>query len=264
MNIRTKMISLLALLFAVLIALEITVQKQVLMPSFAELERADAETSMTRIGYALDMTLDGVELSASDWGNWADVYHYVQSPGAEFVNANITAVGMKQLKVNAMLHRRFTRQLRRCQAPGHWIRASLSTSTWPSSRHCRRTFPGAELRHGQGSQRLAAYQSGRDDAAAAPVLDGSGAGEPLGMVVMGRLLTPREVFMIGRQAQASLTMLAERPASGGARVAETGTSTQVTKSFSDIYGTPLMSFAWMYRGGSRNAATPPSPMPRST
>jgi sensor domain CHASE-containing protein len=57
MKIRTKMISLLALLFAVLIVLEIAVQRQVLMPSFAELEREDAETSKKRIGYALDMSL---------------------------------------------------------------------------------------------------------------------------------------------------------------------------------------------------------------
>jgi hypothetical protein len=46
-----------ALLFAVLIVLEIAVQRQVLMPSFAELEREDAETSKKRIGYALDMSL---------------------------------------------------------------------------------------------------------------------------------------------------------------------------------------------------------------
>jgi hypothetical protein len=36
MNIRTKMISLLAVLFAVLIVLDIAVQKRVLMPSFAD------------------------------------------------------------------------------------------------------------------------------------------------------------------------------------------------------------------------------------
>ena len=63
MNIRTKMISLLALLFTVLIVLEISIQKQVLMPSFAELEREDAETSMKRIDYALDSTLEGLGLS---------------------------------------------------------------------------------------------------------------------------------------------------------------------------------------------------------
>src|ERR1019366_3284913 len=100
---RTTIISLLALLFAVLIVLEIAVQKQVLMPSFAELEREDAEASMKRIDYALNMTLDGMQLTAADWGNWADVYQFVQSPNVAFVNSNITPVAMKQLKVNAML-----------------------------------------------------------------------------------------------------------------------------------------------------------------
>src|SRR5271170_8031826 len=101
-NIRSKMISLLALLLAVLIVLEIAVQKQVLMPSFAQLEREDAETSMKRSGYALDMTLESLELSAADWGNWADVYQFVQTPNTAFVKTNITPVAMKQLKVNAM------------------------------------------------------------------------------------------------------------------------------------------------------------------
>ena len=71
MNIRTKMVSLLALLFVVLIALDIAVQSRILLPSFAELERDDAKISMTRIGYALDQTLDGLQLSATDWGDWA-------------------------------------------------------------------------------------------------------------------------------------------------------------------------------------------------
>ena len=103
MNIRTKMISLLALLFAVLIVLEISIQKQVLMPSFAELEREDAQTSMKRIDYALDATLESIESMTGDWGNWADAYQFVKSPNVEFVNTNVTAASMKQLKVNAML-----------------------------------------------------------------------------------------------------------------------------------------------------------------
>ena len=61
MNIRTKMVSLLALLFVILIVLEIAIQKEILMPSFAELERDDAKTSMKRISYALDMRLDGLD-----------------------------------------------------------------------------------------------------------------------------------------------------------------------------------------------------------
>ena len=90
MNIRTKMLSLLALLFVVLAVFEIAIQREVLMPSFAELERDDAKTSMKRISYALDMTLDGLALSATDWGNWADVYQYVERPNAAFLKANIS------------------------------------------------------------------------------------------------------------------------------------------------------------------------------
>jgi sensor domain CHASE-containing protein len=69
MKIRAQIISLLALLFAVLIVLEIAMQEHVLMPSFAELERDDAKTSMTRIDYALNVTLDNLQLRAADWGD---------------------------------------------------------------------------------------------------------------------------------------------------------------------------------------------------
>jgi sensor domain CHASE-containing protein len=103
MKIRTKIISLLALLFVVLIVLEIAVQQQVLMPSFAELERDDARTSMKRIDYALTTTLDSLELSAADWGNWADVFRFVETPTLQFVTANITPVALKQLQVTSLL-----------------------------------------------------------------------------------------------------------------------------------------------------------------
>ena len=102
MNIRMKVVSLLALLFVILIVIEIAVQREVLMPSFADLERDDAKVSMRRIDYALDMALDGLELTAADWGNWQDVYRYVQAPNNAFVHSSITPTAMKQLHVNAL------------------------------------------------------------------------------------------------------------------------------------------------------------------
>src|ERR1700728_3478874 len=103
MNIRMKVVSLLALLFVILIAIEITVQREILMPSFAELERDDAKVSMRRIDYALNVSLDSLELTAADWGNWDDVYRYVQGPNENFVRTNITPVALKQLQVNAVM-----------------------------------------------------------------------------------------------------------------------------------------------------------------
>src|ERR1700677_1960048 len=103
MNIRTKVISLLAMLFVILTAIEIAVQREILMPSFAELERDAAKVSMRRIDYALDVSLDTLELTAADWGNWDDVYGYVQVPNENFIRTNITMVALKQLQVNAVM-----------------------------------------------------------------------------------------------------------------------------------------------------------------
>jgi two-component system, NtrC family, sensor kinase len=241
MNIRTKMISLLALLFTVLIALEIAVQKQVLMPSFAELEREDAETSMRRIGYALDTTLDSLEVTAADWGNWADVYQFVQAPNAVFVNANITPVAMKQLKVNAMLI---------VDLDGGYVLSSAKSldtgEPLDLDLAARKSLPAdfpwrQNLRDGKPARGLMRTNRGVMMIAAAPVLDGSGGGQPLGMVLLGRLLTPLQVQMIGAQAQASLAMLPVRTFTGAEEIAETDTATQVFKTFKDIYGRPLMS-----------------------
>lgn len=242
MNIRTKMIALLALLFAVLIVLEIAVQKQVLMPSFAQLEREEAETSMKRIGYALDSTLESMELTAADWGNWADVYQFVQSPNLEFVRANVTPTAMKQLKVNAMLivdlNGSYVVSSARSLDTGEPLNLDLAArKALPEDFPWRRN-----LVRGKSARGLLRTNRGVMMMAAAPVLDGSGGGAPLGMVIIGTLLTPAQVQMIGAQAQASLAMLPDHPSTGGDEIAETDASTQIFKSFPDIYGRPLMTF----------------------
>jgi two-component system NtrC family sensor kinase len=234
------MISLLALLFAVLIVLEIGVQNRVLMPSFAELERDDAETSMKRIGYALDTTLDSLELTAADWGNWADVYQFVQSPNAAFVKANITPIAMKQLKVNAMLI---------VDSNGRYVLASAKNLYTGEAMDldlvARKSLPAdfpwrRNLEQGTSARGLLRTNRGVMMIAAAPVLDGSGSGKPIGMVVMGRLLTAVQVHMIGAQAQATLAML-DGASALGEQITETEAATQVLKPFMDIYGKPVMS-----------------------
>ncbi len=242
MNIRTKMISLLALLFAVLIVLEIAVQRQVLMPSFAELEREDAETSMKRIGYALDMTLESIESMTGDWGNWADAYQFVQSPNVDFVNTNVTAASMKQLKVNAMLIVDLNGDYLLSSAR-IWDTGEALDLDFTARKALPEDFPWRKnLADGKPARGLLRTNRGVMMTVAAPVLNGSGSGQPLGMVIMGRLLTPAQVRLIGAQAQASLAMVRDHLSAGGEEIAETDASTQIFKSFMDVYGRPLMTF----------------------
>jgi two-component system, NtrC family, sensor kinase len=61
-------------------------------------------------------------------------------------------------------------------------------------------------------------------------------------VIMGRLLTPFQVHLIGTQAEASLTMLPATPLSGAEQITETDAATQVVRPFMDVYDRPVMSF----------------------
>jgi diguanylate cyclase (GGDEF)-like protein len=217
------------------------VQKQVLMPSFAQLEREDAQTSMKRIGYALDMTLDNLELAATEWGDWEDVYQFVQSPNLAFTN-NVTPVALKQLKADVILivdlNGRYVLSSARSLDTGEPLDIDLA-----ARKALPEDFPWrGNLAQGKPVRGLLRTNRGAMMMAAAPVLNGSGSGQHLGMVILGRLLTSTQVQMIGAQAQASLTILQNSPPTGGEQIAETDTLTQVVRPFMDVYGRPLMSF----------------------
>jgi two-component system, NtrC family, sensor kinase len=237
MNIRMKVVSLLALLFVILIAIEIAVQREVLMPSFADLERDDAKVAMRRIDYALDMALDNLALTAADWGNWQDVYRYVQAPDEAFLRTNISPTAMKQLHVNALAI--VDLQGNVVLASGQDLSGANMDLDFTRQKALPVNFPWrANLTAGKPAKGLIRTDRGAMMLAAAPVLDGSGSGRPLGLVFMGQLLTPSEVRELGARAQADLSLL---PAGvTGERLIETDTVTQVERSFEDIHGQPLM------------------------
>jgi two-component system NtrC family sensor kinase len=242
MNVRTKMISVLALLFAVLIVLDIGIQKLVLMPSFAELERDDARTSMKRIDNVLNMTLDNLQLNAAEWGNWADAYKFVQGLNPEFVTTNITAAALKQLQVNTVML---------VDLKGNVVVASSgdleSGAPLDIDLSANRVLPAnfpwrRNLAEGKLAKGLVKTNRGIMMLAGAPILDGSGRGSWMGMVIMGRILTPQQARQIGAQAQAAVSMNEDHGPRGAAELIETETeaATQVSRRVTDIYGNPLM------------------------
>ncbi len=239
MNIRTKVISLLAMLFVILIAIEIAVQREIVMPSFAALERDNAKVSMRRIDYALDVSLDGLELTAADWGNWDDVYRYVQAPTEDFVRANITPVALKQLQVNALMIADLDGNVVLSSARGRAAGAGPAID-FAGLEKLPADFPWrGELAAGKSARGLIRTNLGLMMIAAAPVLDGSGGGRPLGTVIMGQLMTPERVQALAARAQAALSIEPSARPIVGQEVSETDTTTRIEQQLSDIYGRPL-------------------------
>jgi two-component system NtrC family sensor kinase len=238
-SIRSKVIALIGAIFLILGLAQVLVEKQVVMPSFAELERADARTAMRRIEYALESTLNELSLSAADWGNWADTYRFVQDHNPEFIAANISNIALRELNANALIivddGGRFVQAKDLDLQSDQPLKLDLTThDALPAD------FPWqANLRDGKAARGLLPTNKGILMLAAAPVLDGAGRGPSRGLVMIGRLLSPTVVQHIGAQAQAELAMLAPEEVAGQELV-ETDTQTRVYRAFGDVYGHPIM------------------------
>jgi two-component system NtrC family sensor kinase len=244
MNIRTKMVSLLALLFVALIALDLAVQSRILLPSFAELERDDAKTSMKRIEFALGQTLDGLQVTAADWGNWEEVYGFMQTLDPVFVSRfaklNVTQLSMKQLQANVLLIVDLHGNLVLSNAQDFNSGTNLDLDL-VNRKVLPENFPWRRnLATGQPAQGLIQTNLGVMMLAAAPILNGTGGGQPAGLVIMGRLLELPQVELLGAQAQVAVSVTQDRGSVHGEQVVETESQTQVYRSFTDIYGQPVL------------------------
>jgi len=239
-RIRAKVTALIAALFVVLGIAQLAVLKAILLPSFAELERSDAHVAMRRIQFAFDSTLERLELSATDWGNWIDTYKFEADRNREYVTDNITDVGLRQLNVNVLFI--VDQQGSFVLAHGIDLHNSgplgldlLAEPGLPPD------FPWrANLRAGQKARGYLRTNLGILMLAGAPVLDGNGHGPSRGMVMMGRLLTAGEIASIGSQAQVELTA---QPYSGdflGDRLEENGNLTHVYRPLLDVDGHPIL------------------------
>jgi len=240
-KLRSKVVLLIGAIFLILGAAEVLVERLVILPSFAELERADARTAMRRIDYTLERTLAELAVSATDWGNWADTFRFAQDHNSEFVAANITDLALRQLNVNLLLV---------VDRDGGFVHArdlDLQTDRplgldLAAHRPLPADFPWrSNLRDGIPARGLLQTNRGPLLLAAAPVLDGHGGGPVRGMVILGRLLSSAVVHSVGAQAQADLTQLAPEPGAPAERLVEDDTATYVYRRVDDLYGAPVVS-----------------------
>lgn len=240
MSIRSKVIALLTLMFAILSVLAIAIQTEVVMPSFTRLERANALTSMKRVRYAMDRDLEALQVDAMDWANWGDAYRFVQDHNQTFIRTNLTQSAVNQVRVDAIVF---------IDLQGHIVlwsgnvlptRLSLQGSLAAGS-SLRADFPWRKYLGTMTAPRgLLRTNLGVMLIAGAPILDGTGRGRPLGMVIMGRLLTPTRLRGLESQTQVHITMLHGPVARGAERLVETRALTQVYGTFVDVDRRPLM------------------------
>ena len=216
------------------------VARHILLPSFAELEQEDAGTAMRRINSALDLRLEGLEVLARDWGDWSETYAFAQNHSDDFVNANVTPSGLKQINVNAILIVDPDGKVILSKGFDLNSRGPLEFDLL-TQKELPTEFPWREnLREGRPAHGLIQTNRGVLMIAAGPVLDGHESGPIRGMVILGRLLSATEVAEIGFQAQAAVSMAPLHRYRGPDEIKESASNIEVYRSLDDIYGAPVM------------------------
>ena len=238
MNIRPKVIASIAAIFVLFGAAEFAVERQVIMPSFAELERADARTAMRRIQYAFDQSLDRLGVLATDWGNWTLVYRFMQDRKISAVEADITNANIREIGVNLVqvldLDGNVVYQ-RTVDLPAGQSLDLAELPALPLQFPWRANLHTAQPAHGLLPTNIGVFML-----AVAPVLDGDGHGPSRGMMMLGKLLKTTEIDSIAAQAQAHLTLLPAPARSSSDRLTQTTSLTHVDRDFLDIYGRPIV------------------------
>ena len=251
MQLRVKVIAVLSAAFLALILLQWSVGQYLLMPQFERIELDNANTAMMRIDSGLRAELDALHVSAADWGNWSDAYKFMEDPDGGFIQKSLNPSALTQLHATALAFIKRNGEFVWTGAitPGAGTPTDLDLFKAPA---LPQHFPWrANLLTGVSSEGLIATDRGVMLAAITPILDGFGHGPAHGALLLGRLLTEKEVIGLGERAHTRVAMTAVRypgrqlpelPASAagpGVQVTEFGT-TQISRQVPDILGRPVI------------------------
>lgn len=231
---------LLTLLFVVLCGVAILFQETIVMPSFTQLERRNAQIAMNRVRTSVEQDKETFAVQIMDWGNWSELHAFVRGKGQDFGLHNVTPAAMSAIQADAI-----------------WITDLEGKVLLSSDKFVHTGLPldgiltrgdvlRADLpwRRNLGTMAAASGLVNTDKGlmlvVSGPVLDGSGTGPSVGMVLMGRLLTPAMLRRIESQTDTVVSQQAIIEDGNADRIIETAGITQVFGSFRDIYGKPVM------------------------
>ena len=220
MTIKWKITALVAILFAVLGVVEMIVAKNVLMPSFTELESKEADIAMRRVQFGMDQTSGSTRTDGRELGE-LDRRISLRSRSQSHLRRRASNRG----RLDAAQHQRVAVQRSRRAHPrvrrhGSAIRERVRFGAYVRAR-ASGNFPWrANWSDGRPAKGLLKTKRGILMVAAAPVLDGYGHGPSRGMVIIGRLLSAAEIEKIGAHAQANVSMVPLRESGNPTVVAQ--------------------------------------------
>lgn len=103
MSIRTKVFTIIFVLFASLGVADFFVQRFVVYPSFLELEHQEAGQNLQRIFHAIDRENYHLERLCRDWATWDDTHDFMTTGSEAYKKSNLYDEALDSIAVNVMI-----------------------------------------------------------------------------------------------------------------------------------------------------------------
>lgn len=257
MTIRKKIVAVSLAVFALLGVTQYVIQRQVLLPHFAKIEREQARAHMDRVSGAIARELGVIGLVTRDWGNWIAPYNFMLDHDPAFLKENVTLEAMRETKSNIVLliglDGEFVSSTALDPASGQLLSVDyLAGGKLAANDPLRGQLGKSTIMSG-----IIPTDHGPLLMAAAPILNGTGKGTPVGMLVLGRFLVLDELAQAANVAATDLRLLPPNdPEAAGSsarlgsvpgpdqpdtdRLVETDRMTYVYHELDDLAGRPML------------------------
>jgi sensor domain CHASE-containing protein len=206
MSLKSKVSLIMSLLFFVSGTASVAVNRLVIMPSFLELEREQAQRNVERAVEALQRDLDVLSTNVTAWAWWDESKRYMEGQNDEFVQRELSADPVSSAEVSYMGFYRTTgaQVIHRAPAAAEPDSAGLGQLQDASLPAGHPLLWHADARG--DAKGLVSTPSGPMLVASRPILNSSGEAPAAGVLIFGRLLDAATVERIASQAKLELTI----------------------------------------------------------
>ncbi|MGE0085058.1 MAG: CHASE4 domain-containing protein [Desulfococcaceae bacterium] len=103
MNIQKKTLLIISSAFILMIALIAVASRMIVLKSFRHLEKQNLQINVRRAESEISSILEFLNSTVTDWAYWNETYEFVQNPGREYIESNLSDESVSALKLNFMI-----------------------------------------------------------------------------------------------------------------------------------------------------------------
>ena len=217
-------------------------QRHFVLQEFTKLEAENAQRDDDRVDEALQREQDAIGQNAADWGNWSDLYEYMQTRNPAIPERDLSVSSMDGLGADYVALVDTAGQLVWSRSLHPETRSVLDPP--PIASTVMVTWKSAMLAGEQRSGMIRTAQ-GAMLVGLGPMLNGEGEGPLRGSIIVGRYVTAKVIAELAQRTKLdfTLTLLPEGskvPAIHNSAKLEFPDHLEMSHSFDDIEGAPLL------------------------